>query len=112
MATALRKNITVIPVLVQGARMPTAGQLPADIKARANRNALEDARAEVQFPTSSAPGSWDYDEGARTLRVAGPDGRLLIYLRVTDWHQNHFHGQWVVSGNPSAPGTGVNITPG
>jgi len=39
-ATALKRNIRVIPVLVDGASMPPSGQLPEDLKPLAFRNAL------------------------------------------------------------------------
>ena len=39
-ATALKRNIRVIPVLVDGASMPPSGQLPEDLKPLALRNAL------------------------------------------------------------------------
>jgi hypothetical protein len=41
LATGLGRDIRVIPVLVQGARMPRAEQLPDDLKPLARRNALE-----------------------------------------------------------------------
>lgn len=41
LASALRRDIPVIPVLVRGAKMPTAEQLPDDLKELAFRNALE-----------------------------------------------------------------------
>jgi hypothetical protein len=40
-ATALRRDIPVVPVLVRGARMPKAGQLPEDIRELAYRNSVE-----------------------------------------------------------------------
>ena len=40
-ATALERDIQVIPVLVQGAQMPRASDLPEDLKGLAHRNALE-----------------------------------------------------------------------
>ena len=41
-ATALnRSDVRVIPVLVEGAQMPTTAQLPADLEALARRNAIE-----------------------------------------------------------------------
>jgi hypothetical protein len=51
-ATALRRGVPLIPVLVEGARMPSADELPADLAALARRQALElsDTR-------------WDYDVG-------------------------------------------------
>jgi TIR domain len=40
-ASALRRDIPVVPVLVRGARMPRADQLPADLQELAYRNAVE-----------------------------------------------------------------------
>jgi hypothetical protein len=39
-ATALSRNIRVIPVLVQGARMPVATDLPEGLEALARRNSV------------------------------------------------------------------------
>lgn len=49
-ATALKRGINVLPVLVEGARMPSEAELPVDLKTLARRQALElsDSR-------------WDYD---------------------------------------------------
>jgi hypothetical protein len=38
---ALRRDITVVPVLVGGARMPSRKELPADLAALSQRNAVE-----------------------------------------------------------------------
>jgi len=40
-ASALKRDIPVIPVLVQGARMPRAEQLPEDLKELVFRNGVE-----------------------------------------------------------------------
>ena len=40
-ASALQRDIPVVPVLVRGARMPRAEQLPDDLKELAFRNAVE-----------------------------------------------------------------------
>src|SRR5215216_1014630 len=40
-ATALKGNVRVIPVLVQGASMPSADELPDDLAALTRRNAIE-----------------------------------------------------------------------
>ncbi len=40
-AAALKRNVLVIPVLIDGAPMPRADQLPDDLKALARRNAVE-----------------------------------------------------------------------
>jgi hypothetical protein len=41
LASALRRDIPVVPVLVRGAKMPLAEQLPDDLKELAYRNAVE-----------------------------------------------------------------------
>ncbi|MGA9465205.1 MAG: TIR domain-containing protein [Terracidiphilus sp.] len=41
LASALRRDIPVVPVLVRGARMPRVEQLPDDLKELAYRNAVE-----------------------------------------------------------------------
>jgi hypothetical protein len=41
LASALRRDIPVVPVLVRGAKMPHADQLPDDLKDLAYRNAVE-----------------------------------------------------------------------
>ena len=41
LASALRRDIPVIPILVRGAKMPKAEQLPHDLRELAYRNALE-----------------------------------------------------------------------
>lgn len=40
-AAALKRDIPVVPVLLKGAGMPTAGQLPKDLQELAYRNAVE-----------------------------------------------------------------------
>jgi beta-lactam-binding protein with PASTA domain len=49
-ATALKRDVRVIPVLVQGAAMPTEDALPDDLKPLAYRNAIEVSHSR-----------WDYD---------------------------------------------------
>ncbi|GGH14644.1 toll/interleukin-1 receptor domain-containing protein [Silvibacterium dinghuense] len=41
LASALRRDIPVVPILVRGARMPRAEQLPSDLRELAYRNAVE-----------------------------------------------------------------------
>ena len=48
-ATALKRNIRVIPVLVDGALMPRSGEIPDDLKPLARRNALEVSRDRFPF---------------------------------------------------------------
>jgi Tfp pilus assembly protein PilF len=58
LATALQRNIRVIPVLVQGAPMPRAEELPADLAKLARRNAIE---------LSDARWAYDVDRLIRTI---------------------------------------------
>jgi TonB family protein len=56
-ASALRRDIPVIPVLVRGARMPSAEQLPDELKELAYRNCIELTharwRSDMQLLTES-----------------------------------------------------------
>jgi hypothetical protein len=58
LATALQRKIRVIPVLVQGAPMPRAEDLPADLAKLARRNAIE---------LSDARWAYDVDRLIRTI---------------------------------------------
>lgn len=66
---------------------------------------LDGDGALVQFPTGDQAGAWNYDEGRRTLMVYALDGSVMMSLRVAEWHQDHFHGQWSTAGGVM----GVNI---
>jgi hypothetical protein len=63
-ATALRRGIKVLPVLVEGAVMPKPDELPADLAALSHRNALElsDTR-------------WDYDVGRLLAGIESLTGK-------------------------------------
>jgi hypothetical protein len=60
-ASALERNILVIPVLVDGARMPRAKELPLELTTLAHRNALE-----------LSTRRWEFDV-TQLLRVIQPD---------------------------------------
>jgi len=64
-AAALKRNIPITPVLLQGAQMPGAEQLPADLAPLAYRNGFE-----------LSHNRWDSDvkELIRRLGLNGPDG--------------------------------------
>ena len=49
---ALTRNVRVIPILVDGARMPRAAELPASLAELARRQALELSPARFNFDTS------------------------------------------------------------
>jgi hypothetical protein len=79
LASALRRDIPVVPVLVRGAKMPTAEQLPEDLKDLAFRNAVEltharwksDVQVLVQAlrPYLDEPGS-ECGDGATAAKTA------------------------------------------
>ncbi|MCG6875228.1 MAG: toll/interleukin-1 receptor domain-containing protein [Betaproteobacteria bacterium] len=50
-ATALRHGLPVLPVLVEGAQMPTEGELPEDLKPLARVQAVELTEARWQYDT-------------------------------------------------------------
>jgi hypothetical protein len=62
---ALKRDIAVTPVLVRGARMPTAEELPAEIKDLAYRNAFE-----------LSVNRWESDVQELIRRLQGDGGRL------------------------------------
>lgn len=51
-ASALKNDITVVPVLLDGARMPSEAELAKDLRALATRNAIEVRRAHFEEDTS------------------------------------------------------------
>jgi len=66
--SALGRKIRVIPVLVQDAVMPSAGELPASLAALARRHAIE---------LSDARWSYDVERLARTIQVILEEKRDL-----------------------------------
>jgi hypothetical protein len=50
-ATSLRRDVRVIPVLVQGARMPTIDELPDDLQGLTRRQAIEISDTRWDFDT-------------------------------------------------------------
>jgi formylglycine-generating enzyme required for sulfatase activity len=71
-ATALKRNIRVIPVLVDGASMPPSGQLPEDLKQLALRNALNVSHERFR---------------ADAERLIGGVGRALESARLEQQHK-------------------------
>jgi len=64
-ASALKNDITVVPVLLDGARMPSEGELPKDLRALATRNAVEVRRAHFD------------EDSARLALAVGLDARRV-----------------------------------
>src|SRR6187455_3304441 len=87
-ATALARNIRVIPVLVDGARMPKAGELPGSLKALARRQAVEvrqlhfgrDAEALVERINEALGGEFTWQRPWRLKAVVGAVAAVLLLL--------------------------------
>jgi len=77
-ATALQRGIRVIPVLLDGAKMPDAADLPADLRPLLRLNALDvratrldaDARDLVAATVRAAGGTWPPPEPGARLHAA------------------------------------------
>lgn len=84
-ATALHRNVRVIPVLVQGAMMPDEGALPENLKPLAHRNAIEindthwhsDLAQLVQALERIVEPVTDRDDSQRGDNRPGPRRRLI-----------------------------------
>jgi TIR domain/Sel1 repeat len=86
--TALAREIRVIPVLVDGASMPKAGELPDPLKALARRQAVEvrqlhfgrDAEALVERVNEALDGRLNWQRPWRGKAIAGAAAALLLLL--------------------------------
>ena len=76
-AAALQRNVPVIPVLLEGARIPKATQLPEDLKELALRNGMEIRHASFQDDMSrlirGLKGQADQAGAADSVDLAGGD---------------------------------------
>src|SRR6188508_1992960 len=87
-ATALARNIRVIPVLVDGARMPKAGELPGSLKALARRQAVEvrqlhfgrDAEALIERVNEALGGEFVWQRPWRLKAGVGAVAAVLLLL--------------------------------
>ena len=89
-ATALARNIRVIPVLVDGARMPKAVELPDPLKALARRQAVEvrqlhfgrDAEALIERVSEALNGEpgWQRPWRGKAVAVVGTAAAVLLLL--------------------------------
>jgi len=102
-ASALKRDISVVPVLVQGVRMPRKDQLPEDLAELAFRNGVEltharwDSDAQVLIKALSP----HVESGTRNPPPAGPGptspwrkavttlvGAIFIAIGGYAWYQN------------------------
>src|SRR5262245_36365882 len=93
-ATALARNIRVIPVLVDGAHMPKAGELPSSLKALARRQAVEvrqlhfgrDAEALIERVNEALGGEFSWQSWQRPWRLKAVVGAVaVVLLLVLGW---------------------------
>lgn len=88
--TALKRDIRVVPVLVGGARMPSAEQLPADLELLARRNAL---------PLDDARFHTDSDRLIESIRSLLPVTEPSIEPPATGKHEKKSKaGKWLIAG--------------
>ncbi|HUR16967.1 MAG TPA: TIR domain-containing protein, partial [Candidatus Limnocylindrales bacterium] len=83
---ALRSNVTVIPVLVEGASMPRASALPSDLRGLARRQAIELADDRWEYDVRQlidAMRSSIGDTLPDSKRAATPRRPIRIYLSST-----------------------------
>jgi len=86
--TALARDIRVIPVLVDGASMPKAGELPDPLKALARRQAVEvrqlhfgrDAEALIERVNEAVKGKLGRQRPWRGKAIAGTAAAVLLLL--------------------------------
>lgn len=99
-ASAMKRDIPVIPVLVQGASMPRAEQLPPDLAELAYRNGVEltharwdsdvqvlirALRPHMELPPQAAKKSWRRVIVAMSVvAIAVAIGGYLVYKKVTE----------------------------
>jgi hypothetical protein len=88
-ATALRRNIPVIPVLLDGARMPKADQLPKDLEELAVRNGLDVRHTSFRTDVdkliralSMQPQIFDSPDGALRALIFAPNASPNAESRV------------------------------
>jgi hypothetical protein len=81
-SSALRRDIPVVPVLVRGARMPRADQLPADLQELAYRNGVELTHArwksDLQILAQSLQPYLEGTEDATSVQNERPAARMSL----------------------------------
>jgi len=98
-AAALQRNIPVIPILLDGARIPKAIQLPEDLKELELRNGMEIRHASFQDDMNrlirGLKGSVDQARAAEGVHLAGGDAsEFITKTHVAQRHLKSTNGLW------------------
>jgi len=81
-AALAREDVAVVPVLVEGAKMPTAAQLPRDIAALATRNAVDLSNKRWRYDVRQLCRiAWQYDKWWQRL-WRGLPRRYLVAVPI------------------------------
>jgi formylglycine-generating enzyme required for sulfatase activity len=102
-AAALKRNIPVIPILLDGTRMPKSDGLPDELKSLAHRNALDvrhasfrsDVERLVRGLRASAPRTGRINIDAPIVHGA-PDGWFNPGAGKSEWFKDHALGPEMV----------------
>ena len=83
-ATALKRNIRVIPVLVDGATMPRPSDLPGDLKSLVRRNAVEVSHTRFSADSERLIAALErvFEKTAAEQREREEKERLEVQVRV------------------------------
>jgi hypothetical protein len=98
-AAALQRDIPVIPLLLDGARIPKANQLPEDLKELASRNGLEIRHASFHDDMNrlirGLKGPVDQAAAADGVHLLGGDAsEFLTKTHVAQSHVKSTNGLW------------------
>jgi WD40 repeat protein len=103
---ALARGIRVIPVLVDGARMPRAGDLPASLAKLVRRQALELSPSRFDSDTGRLLRVLDSNIAEASARPAGTDPELS----VPPGPASRGTGSDLASGSAQAPGEAASVS--
>jgi hypothetical protein len=105
-ATALRREIRVIPVLVQGAAMPEAKDLPDDLKRLARRNALDVDDLHWHAGIERLIGTIEklVEKGAPAAVPAGPESSPPLVATTDDIQQERRQSATATTSKARKPG--------
>jgi hypothetical protein len=99
-AAALQRDIPVIPILLDGATIPQADQLPEDLKELASRNGMDIRHASFHDDMNrlirGLKGQVDQASAAKSVHLAGGDASdFLTNTHVVQSHLKSTNGLWL-----------------